>query len=473
MQMSYNRVSAEIVAELTSIVGPRNVVVDPDQLYCYSYDEATESKWQHLPEVAVKPENTQQVSRVMQLANRERIPVTPRGAGTGLAAGAVPFYGGIVLSLERMNKIIELDQANMFMVVEPGVTTAEVQRCAQEAGLFYAGDSCSADSSFIGGNIATNAGGNKAIRYGVTGQHVFGLEVVLANGEVLNLGGKIIKEVSGYNLIQLITGSEGTLGIITRIYLKLQPRPKFNGVIMAPFDSIPAAIQLVPKMITESGIVPTSIEFMDNVCIKAAERFLERQLMFNQAAAFVIIELDGNSEVQLMTEMEMLADQCYQNNALDVLVGDNASTRERIWKPRRVLAEALRVISPVYSMEDIVVPISQIPDTVLAINKLSAKYGIRIANFGHAGDGNIHTTLLKDNLTDQAWEEGKEKLLDELYREVYARGGKISGEHGIGAKRKDALARYVDPIALQTMKAIKKALDPNNILNPGKIFDLE
>ena len=473
MQMSYNRVSAEIVAELTSIVGPRNVVVDPDQLYCYSYDEATESKWQHLPEVAVKPENTQQVSRVMQLANRERIPVTPRGAGTGLAAGAVPFYGGIVLSLERMNKIIELDQANMFMVVEPGVTTAEVQRCAQEAGLFYAGDPCSADSSFIGGNIATNAGGNKAIRYGVTGQHVFGLEVVLANGEIVNLGGKVIKEVSGYNLIQLVIGSEGTLGIITRIYLKLLPRPKFNGVIMAPFDSIPAAIQLVPKMITESGIVPTSIEFMDNLCIKAAERFLDRQLMFNDAAAFVIIEVDGNSEVQLMTEMEMLAEQCYQNSALDVLVGDNAATQDRIWKPRRVLAEALRVVSPVYSMEDIVVPISQIPGTVMAINGLSEKYGIRIANFGHAGDGNIHATLLKDNLTDQAWEEGKEKLLDELYAEVYARGGKISGEHGIGAKRKNALARYADPVALQTMRAIKKALDPNNILNPGKIFDLE
>lgn len=235
-----------------------------------------------------------------------------------------------------------------------------------------------------------------------------------------------------------------------------------------------AAIQLVPEMITKSGIIPTSIEFMDNLCIRAAEQFLDRKLMFNHAAAFVIIELDGNSESQLLSEMEMLAEQCYQNHALDVLVGDNAATQERIWKPRRVLAEALRVASPVYSMEDIVVPISQIPAMVIAINQLSQKYGIRIASFGHAGDGNIHATLLKDQLKDQEWEDRKDKLLHEMYAEVYRRGGKISGEHdGIGAKRKDALAHYADPVALQTMKAVKRALDPHGILNPGKIFDLE
>lgn len=358
--MEYNRVTEPVIAELKSIVGSQNVLDDPEQMLSYSHDEATGAKWRHLPEVVVKPQNTQQISAILKLANQERIPVTPRGAGSGLAAGAVPFLGGILLTLEKMNRIIELDRDNMFMVVEPGVTTAEVQQCAREAGLFYAGDPCSADSSFIGGNVATNAGGNKAIRYGVTGQHVFGLEVVLADGQVAVLGGKTIKEVSGYNLIQLMIGSEGTLGVITKIYLKLQPRPQFNGVIMAPFASIPAAIQLVPEMITKSGIIPTSIEFMDNLCIKAAEQFLNKQLMFNHAAAYIIIELDGNSEGQLLAEMEMLAEQCYRNNALDVLVGDNAATQERIWKPRRVLAEALRVISPVYSMEDIVVPITLI-----------------------------------------------------------------------------------------------------------------
>ncbi|HAA09963.1 MAG TPA: FAD-binding oxidoreductase [Syntrophomonas sp.] len=470
--MEYNRVTAPVIAELKSIVGSQNVLDDPEQMLSYSHDEATGAKWRHLPEVVVKPQNTQQISAILKLANQERIPVTPRGAGSGLAAGAVPFLGGILLTLEKMNRIIELDRDNMFMVVEPGVTTAEVQQCAREAGLFYAGDPCSADSSFIGGNVATNAGGNKAIRYGVTGQHVFGLEVVLADGQVAVLGGKTIKEVSGYNLIQLMIGSEGTLGVITKIYLKLQPRPQFNGVIMAPFASIPAAIQLVPEMITKSGIIPTSIEFMDNLCIKAAEQFLNKQLMFNHAAAYIIIELDGNSEGQLLAEMEMLAEQCYRNNALDVLVGDNAATQERIWKPRRVLAEALRVISPVYSMEDIVVPIKEIPAVVLAINSLSEKYGIRIANFGHAGDGNIHATLLKDQLGHQEWDERKDQLLDELYAEVYRRGGKISGEHGIGAKRKEALTQYIDPVALQTMKTIKRALDPNGILNPGKIFNL-
>lgn len=470
--MNLKHVTNAVIEELKNIAGIRNVITDEEQLYNYSYDEATDLKWRHLPELVVKPENTSQVSQILQVANREKIPVTPRGAGTGLAAGAVPFQGGIILSLEKMNKILEVDLDNMFMVVEPGVTTAEVQRCALEAGLLYAGDPCSADSSFIGGNIATNAGGNKAIKYGVTSHHVFGLEVVMATGEVALLGGKTIKETAGYNLIHLIVGSEGTLGIVTKIYLRLLPRPKFNGVILAPFKDVKSAIDLVPEMITKSGIIPTSIEFMDNLCIKAAEQFLDRQLMFNDAAAFIIIELDGNSEHQLAAEMEMIAEQCDRSGALDVLVGDNAANREKIWKPRRVLAEALRVISPVYSMEDIVVPISQISGMLMSINQLAEKYGIRIANFGHAGDGNIHATLLKDQLDDQQWQEEKEKLLNELYFEVYARGGKISGEHGIGAKRKEALYSLIDPIALQTMKAIKKTLDPNNILNPGKVFDL-
>ena len=470
--MNFNRVTDAVIGELKNIAGTKNVITDADQLYNYSYDEATDLKWMHLPELVIKPENTSQVSQILQVANRKKIPVTPRGAGTGLAAGAVPFQGGIILSLEKINKILELDLDNMFMVAEAGVTTAEVQRCAQEAGLLYAGDPCSADSSFIGGNIATNAGGNKAIRYGVTGHHVFGLEVVLASGEVALLGGKIIKEVSGYDLIHLMIGSEGTLGIVTKIYLRLLPRPKFYGVILAPFADVKSAIDLVPRMITKSGIIPTSIEFMDNMCIKAAEQFLNRQLMFSDAAAFLIIELDGNSETQLTAEMEMVAEQLDQNKALDVLVGDNAATREKIWKPRRVLAEALRVISPVYSMEDIVVPISEIPGMLMSINRLAEKYGIRIANFGHAGDGNIHATLLKDQLDDQKWHQEKAKLLNELYKEVYARGEKISGEHGIGAKRKEALSQFVDPIALKTMKAIKKTLDPNNILNPGKVFDL-
>lgn len=470
--MHYSNITSLILEELRQIVGEKNVLTDLEQIDKYSYDEVTEPKWRHMPEVVIKPENSRQVSKLLQLANREKIPVTPRGAGTGLAAGAVPFLGGMVISLERMNKILEIDRDNLFLVVEPGVTTGDVQRCAQELGLFYAGDPCSADSSFIGGNIATNAGGNKAVKYGVTAQHVFGLEVVLPNGDIAQLGGKTIKEVSGYNLIPLLIGSEGTLGIITRINLKLLPRPQYNGVIMVPFADIGAAINMVPQMMTASGIIPTSIEFMDNLCIKAAEKFLDRTLMFNDAAAYVIIEVDSNSEEQLMSELEMLAGLCEKSQALDVLVGDNAATRERIWKPRRVLAEALRVISPIYSMEDVVVPISQIPGMLEDINRLADKYGLRIANFGHAGDGNIHATLLKDQLSDKDWEERKEELLPELYAGVYRRGGKISGEHGIGAKRRDALGQLIDPVALELMRLIKKALDPNNIMNPGKIFNL-
>ncbi|NPV92482.1 MAG: FAD-binding oxidoreductase [Firmicutes bacterium] len=470
--MDYQKVSEPIISELRSILGDSGVVTDPEKMEAYSHDEVPETRWRHLPEVVVKPENTCQVAQVMKLANREKVPVTPRGAGTGLAAGAVPFLGGIVLSLEKMNRIIEVDRQNLVMVVEPGVTTGDVQKCARDHGYLYAGDPCSADSSFIGGNIATNAGGNKAVKYGCTSKHVNGLEVVLPSGEVTTLGGKCVKDVTGYDLLHLIVGSEGTLGIATRIYLKLLPRPRFNAVLMVPFSELSEAIDLVPRLMTQGGIVPTSIEFMDQTCIRSAERFLDRQLPHNTAGAHLIIELDSSTETQLLEEMEQVSGLCGVHGCQEVFVGDNPATQEKIWKPRRVLAESLRVTSPTYCMEDIVVPVSHIPGIVKEINRIADQQGIVIACFGHAGDGNIHATLLKGDLPDDVWEERKGKALDLIYSEVYARGGNLSGEHGIGAKRKEALSKYLDPVKMKTMKAIKLALDPNLVLNPGKIFDV-
>ena len=472
IDVDYKKVTEDILSVLRSLVGPRNMITDPDRLNAYSRDEVPETRWRCLPEVVVKPETVLQVAQVMRLANRERIPVTPRGAGTGLAAAAVPFLGGIVLSLEKMNRIIEVDHQNLFMVVEPGVTTGDVQKCARNHGYLYAGDPCSADSSFIGGNIATNAGGNKAVKYGCTSKHVYGLEVVFPSGEITTLGGKCLKNVTGYDLIRLVTGSEGTLAIVTKIYLKLLPRPRFNTVLMAPFADLSTAIHLVPKIMTLGGFIPTSIEFMDQICIRSAEKFLGCQLPFNTAGAHIIVEVEAGTEEQLQLEMETLADICTENGCLEVFAGENPSTQERIWKPRRVLAESLRLVSPIYCMEDIVVPVSSIPDIVAEIQAISQACHVKVACFGHAGDGNVHATLLKEDLPDDVWEEKKEEVLDTMYRSVYALGGNLSGEHGIGAKRKKAMAKYLDPVQLRVMQSIKCALDPNLILNPGKIFDV-
>jgi glycolate oxidase len=371
-----------------------------------------------------------------------------------------------------MNRILEFDRDNLFIVVEAGVTTGDVQKLAREEGYLYAGDPCSAESSFIGGNIATNAGGNKAVKYGSTSKHVYGLEVVLPQGDILNLGGKCVKDVTGYDLIHLIVGSEGTLGIVTKIYLKLLPRPLYNAVLLAPFADMSEAIAVVPKVMKEGGVIPTSIEFMDNLCIKSAEQFLERELPNNDAGAYIIIEVESSTQAQLDRDMEAIADLLINNGAAEVFVGDNPATQERIWRPRRVLAEALRVTSPTCIIEDIVVPMSKIPEMVADIQTIAAQNNIRIACFGHAGDGNIHATLLKEDMTDSEWSGIRDRVLQEIYQVTYARGGTLSGEHGVGAKRKEALAQFIDPVKLNLMVDIKKVFDPNLILNPGKIFEI-
>ncbi|WP_347488832.1 FAD-binding oxidoreductase [Desulfoscipio sp. XC116] len=470
--MNYNKVTEDMIANLQNIVGSRNVIADQEKLETYAGDEVPEVEWKHLPEVVVKPENVRQVSEVLKLANRELIPVTPRGAGTGLAGGAVPMIGGIVLSLEKMNRILEIDHGNLFMVVEPGVTTGDVQRRAQEEGYLYAGDPCSADSSFIGGNVATNAGGNKAIKYGTTTKHIYGLDVVLATGEIITLGGKCVKDVTGYDLVHLMVGSEGTLGVVTKIYLKLLPKPRYNSVLLVPFADMQTAINVVPKIMTNLGVIPTSIEFMDNLCIKSAESFLERKLPYNDAGAYIIIEVEAYSDAQLESDCENIGGICYENGGLEVFMGNDKASQDKIWKPRRILAEALRVTSPVYCMEDIVVPISNIPRLLAAIEQISKKYAIKVPCFGHAGDGNVHATILKEDLDDATWHEVKEKVLEEMYSVTYAYEGKLSGEHGIGAKRKKAMAKFMNPVELKIIASIKKVLDPNLILNPDKLVEL-
>ncbi len=465
----YRPVTAEIVRKLEDIVGAGGIVTDVEKLEVYSHDETSESEYVKMPEIVVKPRDASEVSEILKLANAEMIPVTPRGAGTGLSAGCVPVCGGIVMSMERMSDIIELDPKNLFIVVEPGVTTGEIQRRAREEGLLYAGDPCSAESSQIGGNLAENAGGNKAVKYGTTSRHVYGLEVVLPTGEIMTLGGKCVKDVTGYDLMSLMVGSEGTLGVITRAWLKLLPLPRFSVALLVPFQSMQRGIEVVPEIMTSGGIMPTSVEFMDNMCIEAAESYLNSSLPYNDAEAYIIIELEGNSESQVESEYEFIGKLCLERGAQEVFVADNLSTQDRIWKARKCIAEALRVVSPVYSMEDITVPVSEIPGLLLAIAEISARHDTAIPCFGHAGDGNVHATLLRGDMDDRTWQEKRDCVLEELYAAAYDRGGNLSGEHGIGAKRIAAWERFADPAVIKTIRSIKTALDPNLILNPGKI----
>lgn len=465
---NYNTVSGTLIKELQNYLGEKFVITDPERMEPYSHDEVTDPKYIKLPEVVVLPENAEQVAQIVKLANRELVPIVPRGAGTGLACGAVPFKGGIVLSLERMNKILELDSDNLFMVVEPGVTTAEVQKAANERGFLYAGDPCSGDSSFIGGNVATNAGGNKAIRYGTTRQQVNGVEVVTPEGDILTLGGKCRKDATGYSLLNLIVGSEGTLGVVTKAYLKLVALPKNAMDLLAVFPDLTTAINIVPK-ITAAGITPTTIEFMDNEAIKTVEVFLNEKLPHSDKGYYIIVTVEGDKEDTLEEQCGFIDELCSENGALEVLVADPV----KIWKARKAYAEADRARSLVFSMEDIVVPVNQIPKAIEVIAELSRKYdNIAIHCAGHAGDGNIHANILKDKMSEEKWHETLPALQQEIYRMVYAMGGKLSGEHGIGYKRVKLLEKFADPVELKLMRNIKKAFDPNLIMNPGKVVEV-
>jgi glycolate oxidase len=470
----YNHVTPAIVDALRAIVDPRQVVTEPDLMQDYAHDEVAGEVHAHSPEVVVKPASAEEISAIMKLANRELIPVTPRGAGSGLSCGAVPVYGGILLSVERMNRILEIDPDNMVIVVEPGVVTNAINEAVAEHGLFYAGYPMSLEACFIGGNVAENAGGGRAIKYGVTGRYVLGLEVVLPTGEIVELGGKRVKDVTGYDLIHLMVGSEGTLGIFTCITLRLLPQPRARVVLLVPFADVRAAIAAVPKVMTEGHLVPASIEFMDRLSVETAYAHLGRQPPHPDVGAMLLIEVDGNSEAQVEAEYNSVIDLCLEAGALDVYVGNTPTTERRMWQPRQSIAEAFKVICPVQSLEDIVVPLAQIPDLMPELERISEKFDVLIPCYGHAGDGNLHATVVKRPETPVAeWEDELPVILEELYRVVARLGGTISGEHGVGSKRAGYLPLVMDPAVIALQRRIKAAFDPLNILNPGKIFPEE
>ena len=466
--MEYTKISQEILAKLQALVGAQNVVTDKEQLVLYSHDEVTDPAYHHLPEAVVFAENTQQVAAVVKLANEYKFPIVPRGAGTGLACGAVPIYGGVVLSLEKMNKIIEINADAMYAVVEPGVRTSDLQAAAAAKGVFYAGDPCSGDSCFIGGNVATNAGGNRAVKYGTTRHQVYAIEVVNPTGNIVQLGARLQKQTTGYCLDQLVIGSEGTLGIITQITVKLMPLPKYSMDLLAVFESAEAAIATVNKLI-KGGITPTCVEYMDNITLKSVERYLGTSLQGSDKGNYLIVEVEGTSEDDLDEKACLMDEICSENGAGDVLVAEH----EKIWQARKAFAEAVRAESLIVCKEDVVCPVDQEPALLAEILRLAEKYKLVTRIASHAGDGNIHLNILKQEAEDYAdWDARVKANQQELYRFIYAHGGRLSGEHGIGAKRKQLMEEFTNPDELEMMRAIKKALDPNNILNPGKIFDL-
>lgn len=469
---NYNPLTPHLIEQLRTIVGERNVIVDdPEKLDVYASDQISDKRYAHRPEAVVKPTSTQEVSAVMRLANENLIPVTPRGAGTGIAGGAVPMFGGIVLSLERMNRIIEVDVDNLVVVVEPGVVTNEINVATEEFGLFYAGYPMSLLSCFIGGNVATNAGGGKAVKYGVTNRYVLGLEVVLPNGEIVQLGGKRFKDVVGYNLVQLMVGSEGTLGVFTKIILKLIPLPKVTIDLLALFNTFDEAIAAIPGVMTHSGTLPTAIEFMSPFAVQASARYLNETLPLDKAGGLLLIEVDGSSEEELIPVYEAIGEGCEQGGAFQVYVAPNATTQERMWALRRNIAEALMTVSPIQTSEDVVVPISRIPDLMRALNEVGSRYDVLFPAYGHAGDGNVHVRIIKKpEMSLERWDEIKHALLVELFEAVAALGGTISGEHGIGMKKKEFVPMVLDENVLALSRGIRDVFDPNQIMNPGKVF---
>ena len=465
----YRPVDESVIRRLNEIAGPKAVYTDEDTLTIYSKDETLGIS--HRPEIVVKPATSREILEIMRLADIENIPLTPRGKGTGLSGGAIPVYGGIVLSCERMEKIVDIDHKNLMVITEPGIITGELQKAVEAKGLFYPPDPASLESCSIGGNVAEGAGGSRAVKYGTTKDYVNGLEVVLPSGEMISTGGKVVKDVTGYNLTQLITGSEGTMAIITQIIFRLIPLPKLRKDLLIPYSSIDQAAQTVSEII-RTRIVPTAIEFMERNSFELAESFTKRKLAFRDATAHLLITLDGNQQEALEEDQGKVGEICERNGALDILIATSPTSRERMWEGRKCLFEAANHFGSMYKSLDVVVPRSLIPTLIQGTKEISERYRMKTMCFGHAGDGNVHVLIFKGDLEDEEWEKRIDHAQRDLYKETIDLGGKITAEHGIGLLRKPFLSMNLDPHQIDLLRRLKKAFDPKNILNPGKIFDL-
>ncbi len=468
----YNPVTPAVVQELSAIVGSQHVIYgEPERMLDYAHDESFATNEQHLPEIVVKPVTAEEISAIMRLANREHIPVTPRGAGSGLSGGAVPLYGGILLSVERMNRILEIDLENLVAVVEPGVVTNELSEAVRAHGLFYAGYPMSVELCQIGGNVAENAGGGRAVKYGVTGRYVLGLEVVLPTGEIVTMGGKRLKDVTGYDLVHLMVGSEGTLGIFTKITLRLVPFPAAQAVLLAPFADAQTAISAVPRLIQRGHLVPSAVEFMDYASMTLSYDFVGEKLPHPQTRALLLVEVDGYTEAEVEAQQGSLATLLLEMGALDIYIGNTPASAKKMWRPRQKIGEAFSSLGVDQLDEDMVVPLAQIPPLLPQLGALAVQHHMRPFCFGHVADGNMHLhTMAEPGTAHAEWRAAQKAFLTDLYKLVVSLGGTISGEHGIGYKRAPYLSIALDATIIALHRRIKAAFDPLGILNPGKIL---
>jgi glycolate oxidase len=475
-QTLMNRTPAQLLSpshinQLKGIVGEQYVFTDDESLLDYGHDQTEHLSY--LPSVVVKPRTAEEISGIMKMCNQDNIPVTPRGGGTGLSGAALPNLGGVLISMERLNTILNIDERNLQVTTEPGVITEVLQDAVKEKGLFYPPDPSSRGSCFIGGNISANSGGPKAVKYGVVRDYVLNLQLVLPNGDIIWTGANVLKNSTGYNLTQLVVGSEGTLGIVTKIVLKLIPLPKYDLLLLVPFKSLEKAGEAV-SAIFRAGFVPSGLELVEVEALKIVSDFINNTTIPipGDIAAHLIVEVDGNNLDVMMGEMEAISELLMQYEAEDVLFADDAQQKAELWKMRRRVAEAVKIAG--YTIEeDTVVPRAELPALIHGVKRLGKEYNFHAVCYGHAGDGNLHVRIKKQGTANS--EDDLEVIagIRALFKLVYSLGGTISGEHGIGLVQKKYMDIVLNETQLQLMRGIKQVFDPNNILNAGKVFDLQ
>lgn len=443
-------------------------MADEASLMHYSHDQTEDLKFP--PEVVVKPSSTEEISAILRYCNEKKICVTPRAAGTGLSGGALPVYGGVLLSIERLNKILFIDERNYQVTVEPGVITQVLQETVKEKGLFYPPDPASRGSCFIGGNIAENSGGPKAVKYGVVKDYVLNLEMVLPSGEIIWTGANVLKNATGYNLTQLIVGSEGTLGIVTKIVLRLIPHPQYDLLMLVPFRNAVQACESV-NAILSAGIMPSAMEFMERDAIDWTMRFVDVQNIpiAEDVQAHLLIEVDGNDPDQLFKEIEKITSIVEQFDTGEILFAETAQQKSDLWRMRRSVAEAVKSNS-IYKEEDTVVPRAELPKLLEGVKAIGHKYGFKSVCYGHAGDGNLHVNIIREEMNETSWNKILPLGIREIFQLCVQLGGTISGEHGIGWVQKSYMDVAFNPTQMNLMKQIRQVFDPHGIMNPGKIF---